>query len=149
VAYYRLEELPGATIAADSSGDGLDATYTFNSTGMYPQLGLPGIDTNSVLFNGGADFGSVSIPYNILLSPTTADGVTGAPFTAECWVQATSDSLADYTAPLAMSGPYSGAYAASGSGWNFYQSQGPGSSWALFIRGGAVYTFSGPNPHIS
>jgi len=144
VAYYRLEELPGAATAADSSGSGFDATYVMNSAGTYPQLGLPGIDTNSVLFNGGtSDFGSVQIPYNILLSPTNSDGITGAPFSAECWVQATTDSPSDYTAPLAMSGPYTASYP-NASGWNFYQSQGPGSSWALFIRGGSVYTFTGP-----
>ena len=144
VAYYRLEELPGATTAVDSSGNGFDATYVPNSTSTFPELGLPGIDTNSVLFNGGTDFGSVRIPYNILLSPTNRDGVTGAPFSAECWAQATSQSLSDYTSPLAMSGPYSGAHAASATGWNFYQTQGPGSGWALFIRGGSVYSINGP-----
>ena len=142
VAYYRLEELTGATIAADSSGNGLDATYVPNSAGTYPQLGLPGIDTNSILVNGGSDFGSVQIPYNILLSPTNNDGLSGAPFSAECWVEATTESLSDYTSPLAMSGAYNTAYP-NGSGWNFYQTQGAGSSWALFIRGGSVYTFSG------
>lgn len=142
VAYYRLEELSGATTAVDSSGNGFDATYMYDSTSTFPELGLPGIDTNSVLFNGGTDFGSVQIPYNILLSPTNSDGLTGAPFSAECWVEATTDSPSDYTAPLAMSGAYTTPYP-NGSGWNFYQSQGPGSSWALFIRGGSVYTFSG------
>lgn len=142
VAYYRLEETSGAT-AADSSGNGFDAVFSFNSTGTFPILGEPGIDTNSVLFNGGADFASVSIPYQPELSPTNSDGITGAPFSAECWAQATSDSLSDYTSPLAMSGAYTTSYP-SGSGWNFYQTQGPGSGWALFIRGGAVYTFFGP-----
>src|SRR5215471_19347150 len=70
VAYYRLEELTGASTAADSSGNGLDATYVGNNAGTSPQLGLPGIDTNSVAFNGGTDPGSVRIPYDISLSPT-------------------------------------------------------------------------------
>jgi hypothetical protein len=144
VAYFRLEELTGATIAADSSGNGLDGTYTPNSTSIYPQLGLPGIDTNSILVNGGTDFGWVRIPYNILLSPTNSDGVTGAPFSAECWAQATSESLADYTSPLAMSGAYAGAHSSYATGWNFYQTQGPNSTWALYIRGGAVYPISSP-----
>src|SRR5689334_6403399 len=61
VAYYRLEELPGATVAADSSSNGLDGTYVQNTAGTYPILGLPGIDTNSVQFNGGSDHGSVQI----------------------------------------------------------------------------------------
>ncbi len=144
VAYYRLEELSGATTAADSSGNGLDATYMPNSAGTYPKLGLPGIDTNSVLFNGGTDFGSVNIPYNILLSPTNADGVTGAPFSAECWAQATVAAPSDYDSPLAMSGPYSGAHSANATGWNFYQTAGSASSWALYMRGNSVYTFGGP-----
>jgi concanavalin A-like lectin/glucanase superfamily protein len=144
VAYYRLEELSGATTAVDSSANGLDATYMPNSTSVYPKLGLPGIDTNSILVNGGADFGWVRIPYNILLSPTNSDGVTGAPFSAECWAQATSESLADYTSPLAMSGAYSGAHSANATGWNFYQTLGPASTWALYIRGGAVYPIPSP-----
>src|SRR5690348_3106543 len=83
VAYYRLEELSGATTAADSSGGGLDGTYMPDTAGTYPKLGEPGIDINSVLFNGGSDFGSVQIPYNIMLSPTNQDGLSGAPFSAE------------------------------------------------------------------
>ena len=144
VAYYRLEETSGS-VAADSSGNQLDATYLQNTAATYPLLGQPGIDTNSAFFNGGANAAHVDIPYNILLSPTNADGKTGAPFSAECWAQATSESLSDYTSPLAMSGAYSGAYASYGSGWNFYQTQGPGSKWALFIRGATVYIFNGPS----
>jgi hypothetical protein len=145
VAYYRLEETSGSTML-DSSGNGFDASIVTDSSGIYPKLGLPGIDTNSILVNGGSDFSHISIPYDPLLSPTNGDGLTGAPFSAECWAQATTDSLSDYTSPLAMSGAYSaptGTYP-NGSGWNFYQSQGPNSTWALFIRGGSVYTFFGP-----
>jgi len=142
VAYYRLEETAGG-VAADSSGNHLDGAYVANSSSTFPLLGQPGIETNSAFFNGGSDFAHVDIPYNILLSPTNGDGVTGAPFSAECWVQATSASLSDYTSPLAMSGAYTTIYA-NGSGWNFYQTQGPNSAWALFIRGGSVYTFNGP-----
>jgi hypothetical protein len=143
VAYYRLEETSGS-VAADSSGNHLDATYVQNSTGTFPELGQPGIDTNSAFFNGTSDAAHVDIPYNIVLSPTNADGKTGAPFSAECWAQATSDSLSDYTSPLAMSGAYSGAYSTAGSGWNFYQTQGPNSGWALFIRGTGVNALNGP-----
>src|SRR5581483_8786864 len=77
------------------------------------------------------------------LSPTNGDGVTGAPFSAECGARPTTDSLADYTSPLAMSGAYSGAYTTAGSGWNFYQTAGPGSAWALFIRGTTVNPLNG------
>src|SRR5690348_15293133 len=76
VAYYRLEETSGS-VAADSSGNQLDATYLQNTAATYPLLGQPGIDTNSAFFNGGANAAHVDIPYNILLSPTNADGKTG------------------------------------------------------------------------
>ncbi|MGH7969070.1 MAG: hypothetical protein ACREIC_10125, partial [Limisphaerales bacterium] len=92
VAYYRLEETT-LGVAADASANHLDGTYVPNSDGSFPLLGQPGIDTNSVFFNGGSDFAHVDIPYNILLAPAAADGISGAPFSAECWVQATSDSL--------------------------------------------------------
>jgi hypothetical protein len=143
VVYYRLEETSGST-AADSSGHGFDGAIVNDATATFPKLGQPGIDTNSMLFSGGAD--NVTIPYDPLLSPTNGDGVTGAPFSAECWAQATTGSPADYDSPLAMSGAYtaaSGPYP-SGSGWNFYQTVAP-ISWALYMRGGSVYTFSGPS----
>src|ERR1700682_5413553 len=53
VAYYRLEELPGATVAVDSSPNGFDAAYVSNLAGTSPQLGLPGVATNSIRVNGG------------------------------------------------------------------------------------------------
>jgi hypothetical protein len=145
VAYYRLEETSGPTVA-DSSGNGFDGSIVTDSSGNFPKLGQLGIDTNSVLFNGGADFSHITIPYDPLLSPTNADGVTGGPFSAECWAQATTESTSDYTSPLAMSGAYSGPTGPypSGSGWNFYQSQGPNSFWALYIRGTQVNALNGP-----
>jgi hypothetical protein len=142
VAYYRLEETSGSTVA-DSSGNGFDGTIVTDSTGNFPKLGQLGIDTNSVLFSGGADH--IIIPYDLLLSPTNADGVTGAPFSAECWAQATTQSLSDYTSPLAMSGAYGGAYP-NASGWNFYQTQGPNSFWALYIRGTIVNALNATSP---
>ncbi len=51
-AYYRLEETSGTT-AVDSSVNSQNATYIYNSGLTDPQLGLPGITTNSILFNGG------------------------------------------------------------------------------------------------
>ena len=64
VAYYRLEELPGATTAADSSGNAFDGTYAYdldtNAVPDYPLLGLPGIDTNSLLFRLYTDDASVT-----------------------------------------------------------------------------------------
>jgi hypothetical protein len=149
VAYYRLEELAGPT-AFDATTNHLDGAYNFNDANS-PQLGLPGIDTNSILFTygpgGPSDFGSVSIPDSALLAPTNSDGITGAPFSAECWVLATTLTTPDYIVPLAMSGPYaaSGTYA-NGSGWNFYQSQTTPQSWQVFMRTEAGVEIVGGTP---
>src|SRR5215204_304877 len=117
VAYYRLEEIAGST-AFDATTNHFDATYIVNSG--YPQQGLPGITTNSVLFQNTAPAGYISIPYRPELNPTNADGQTGAPFSAECWVQANTVP-ADYSVPLAMFGPYEGSPPyVNASGWNFY-----------------------------
>ncbi len=122
VAYYRLEELAGAATALDSSPNHFDATYVPNSDSSFPELELPGIDVNSVGFNGGTDFGSITIPFHPELSPTADDGIHGAPFSIECWVRA--DILpGNYSVPLSMFGQYEGsAPFTDASGWNFYQS---------------------------
>ncbi|HEV2210025.1 MAG TPA: hypothetical protein VG167_14685 [Verrucomicrobiae bacterium] len=81
-AYYRLEETSG-TVAADASVNGVPATYTYNSAMTDPQLGLPGIDINSILFNGGgysSDVGFVDIPASPLITPVGDFGTNGAPF---------------------------------------------------------------------
>ncbi len=136
VAYYQLQELPGASTAADSSPNGLDGTYNYNSAGS-PSLGQAGIDTNSLLFfygaGGPSDYGDVSLPPSLLLAPVQSDGVSGAPFSAECWVSADTFTNKDYIVPLAMSGAY-GSPNASGSGWNFYQSETTPWTWQIFMR---------------
>ncbi len=137
VAYYRLEESAGASVATDSSGNGLDATYIPNVEGTTPTLGLAGIATNSISFSGGPnnDYGFIDIPFNSLLAPTKADGVSGAAFSIECWVQAVSPNNGGaYLSIVGMfgvfgSGPYSGA-----SGWLIGQTPGPGSSWLFNMR---------------
>jgi hypothetical protein len=114
LAYFRLEELTGAITAADATGDGFDGTYHF-STSNSPQLGQPGITTNSISFNGGgADYGYVDIPNNGgALTPLAGDGVHGAAFSAECWVQPIGF-------PSSWSVPIESAQYPVG--WNFYQS---------------------------
>jgi hypothetical protein len=138
VAFYRLEEPPGEFVAVDSSPNGFDATYVPNGAGTAPELGLPGIDVNSVLFKGGPDFGSITIPFHPELSPTAADGQHGAAFSIECWVQARTQP-ADYSVVLAMFGRYQAGdpVYANASGWNFYQSPGPSSWWIFNLKNGA------------
>src|SRR5579883_3072890 len=62
VAYYRLEELPGASTAIDSSTNGFDGTYNYDQNNAFPVLGEAGIDTNSIQFHpysdsNGAEYG--------------------------------------------------------------------------------------------
>lgn len=145
VAYYQLEELPGSTTAADSSGNAFDAVYTYdldtNGVPDFPLLGLPGIATNSVLFRLYTDSlsvvhrGFVSIPFHPELSPVTGDGQHGAPFSAECWVKPITQP-ADYSIPLAMFGRYESGVYNNASGWNFYQSPGPNSYWIFNVKNG-------------
>jgi hypothetical protein len=149
VAYYQLQELPGATVAVDSSVNNLNATYNFDASGATPALDFPGIDTNSIAFLGNLSdgYGSIDIPFNILLSPTTSDGAHGAPFSIECWAEAYSDNAGTgvYLSIMGMFGVYAntGAYI-NASGWLLGQTPGPGSQWlfnmknAGFLNAGAV-----------
>lgn len=144
VAYYRLEETSGTT-AFDATSNHFDATYAFdldtNGVPDFPQLGLPGIDTNSILFhvytvNSVRHYGFVDIAYHPELSPTNSDGQHGAPFSAECWAQPNTQP-SDYSIPLAMFGKYETAPPyGNASGWNFYQSPGPNSFWIFNVKNG-------------
>lgn len=96
----------------DSSPNGLNATYNYSSTGS-PQLGIAGIDTNSIYFNGGgADYGYVDVPASSLITPSQ-DSVHGDPFSCELWVQPSSQP-GDWSVPIEM--------AQYPKGWNFYVS---------------------------
>lgn len=116
--YYRLEELSGPT-AADSSVNVLNGTYNFSTTSS-PQLGQPGIKTNSIAFNGGgADYGYVDIPASALITPV--NGGNSAAFSTELWVQPTA-TPADWSVPLEM--------AQYPNGWNIYvQGSSPTYFW--------------------
>jgi hypothetical protein len=145
VAYYRLEELPGSTTAFDATANHFDALYVYNTASNSPSLGLPGITTNSIAVNGGPDLGYVSIPFHPELSPTT-NGTNGAPFSAECWVEANSNP-SDYAVPLAMFGSYADPFPFNNaSGWNFYQTcppDGGGKSyWVWNLKNGAFLSAS-------
>jgi Concanavalin A-like lectin/glucanases superfamily len=149
VAYYRLEEASGSAMVDDSSGHGFTGfvNYITQADGItiYPQLGLPGIDTNSALFatSTGIGQGDIDVPYDPALNPTT-DGTNGAPFTAEIWVQATAQS-SGYGVPLdnscnfAQPPPWNNS-----AGWNFYETAGPGSTWSFSLRPNPGFVGNGP-----
>ena len=149
VAYYRLEEPSGSATVADSSGNGLTGYVNYVTQGdnvtVYPQLGLAGIDTNSALFatSTGTGQGDIDVPYSPLFNPTT-NGVNGAPFSAELWVEAIKQS-SGYAVPLddscnfSQPPPYNNS-----AGWNFYQTAGPGSTWSFSLRPNPGFVGNGP-----
>ena len=150
VAYYRLEEPNGSATVADSSGNGNTGYVTYVTQGdnitVYPQLGLPGIDTNSALFatSTGPGQGNIDVPWTSAMNPTVPDGTNGAPFSAELWVQATKQS-SGYGVPLddscnfAQPPPWNNS-----AGWNFYQTAGPGSTWSFSLRPNPGFVGNGP-----
>jgi hypothetical protein len=149
VAYYRLEETNGSGTAADSSGNSFTGFITYvtqaDNITVYPQLGLPGIDTNSALFatSTGTGQGNIDVPWNTTMNPTT-DGTNVAPFSAEIWVQATKQP-SGYEVPLDDSCNFSQPPPWNNSaGWNFYQTPGPGSTWSFSIRPNPGLVFGGP-----
>jgi hypothetical protein len=150
VAYYRLEELTGTT-TFDATTNHFDQTYATdldtNGVTTWPELGLPGISTNSILFRHYTDassifhHGFVNLTYRPELSPVAADGKHGAPFSVECWVQPLTQP-ADYSVPLAMFGRYESGDFSNASGWNFYQTPGPNSVWVFNVKNGPFATAS-------
>jgi len=81
-AHYRLDETSG-TVAADSSGNGNDGTYT----GVGVTLGVPGVAASSTAVDfDGAD-GHVAIPSSPSLDALTSD------FTVASWVNLDLDAL--------------------------------------------------------
>lgn len=148
VAFFRLNETNGSPMVADSSGNGYIGyvNYEDQSDGVtvYPQLGLPGIDTNSALFatSTGTSQGNIDIPVDSTLNPVTSDGTNGAPFSAEVWVQATLHP-SGYEVPLDDSGFFNTVNPNS-SGWNFYQTPGAASIWSFSLRPDPGFVGNGP-----
>jgi hypothetical protein len=138
VAYYQLQELPGATTAIDSTKNGLNANYVYDGSGGTPVLGFAGIDTNSIAFLGNLfdGYGDIDIPFNNLLSPTNSDDMTGAPFSIECWAQAYSenDGTGLYLSVMGMFGVYGSGTYGNASGWLLGQTPGPGSTWLFNMK---------------
>ena len=83
-------------------------------------------------------------PFNTTMNPTLADGITGAPFSAELWVQAIKQP-GGYAVPLDDSCNFSQPPPFNNSaGWNFYQTPGPGSTWSFSLRPNPGLVFGGP-----
>ena len=129
IAYYRFEELPGATVVLDSSVSGAYAgTYFFDDSGNYPELGAAGIETNSVLFHvypGASGSPRAEIPFSPDLNPA-------GPFSVEVWLRPTSAPDGVSRCPLSSWGGNGDAYA----GWFIYQ---VGGYWIWIQRVGDIW----------
>nr|MBP9903885.1 hypothetical protein [Verrucomicrobiota bacterium] len=135
VAYYRLEDPTGTGTAIDSSTSGAyPGTITFDDYAAWPKLEQPGVGSNSVSFHPYTDGGGfaqksyISVPY-------TTDLNQPGPFTAEAWVRPLSAGAAgDWRSPVGNFGGWGDA-----SGWFFYQSPGPDSTWIWVQKGGGIW----------
>ncbi len=129
IAYYRFEELSGATVVVDSSASGAYAgTYFFDDSGNYPELGEAGIETNSVLFHvypGASGSPRAEIPFSPDLNPA-------GPFSVEVWLRPTSAPEGVSRCPLSSWGGDGDAYA----GWFIYQ---VGGYWIWIQRVGDIW----------
>lgn len=133
IAYYRLEELTG-TAAADSSSSGA-FPGTYNPNGIYPQLGQPGIDTNSISLQA-ATASSVTAGYYPEFNPQ-------GPFSFEVWARPTSAPTGgDYRCPIGNFGGWNTG-GGNGSGWYVYQTPSPGSTLAFIMQGTPVWIGTG------
>jgi hypothetical protein len=129
VAYYRLEEAPGSTVAADSSSSGLfPGTYVAN--GAFPFLGWPGIDTNSMAVSASASPDYVAVGYYAQLNQP-------GPFSFEIWARPVSiPTSGNYRCPIGNSPAYG---TATQSGWYVYQTPDVPSEWALVTPTGDIF----------
>ena len=132
IAYYRLEELPGATVVLDSSVSGAySGSCYFDDSGNYPKLGQGGLDTNSVFFHvypGATGVPRAEIPFYPELNPA-------GPFSVEVWLRPTSASATDSRCALSSWGGNGSAY----DGWFIYQTSGPDSDWVWIQRVGDIW----------
>jgi hypothetical protein len=135
LAYYRFEDAVGSTTVADSSAAGTNVgTINFDDYALWPQLGLPGLDSNSIGFhlyttNGNAEQGNVSVPYTPYLNPPGT-------FSIECWVLATSWATTSHRCPLSSVENYN-------YGWWLRQSDESPNRWLYVQNGGGIYMSAG------
>ncbi len=136
VAYWRLDEPAGSTVAIDSAGS-FDGAYD-NSKGAIT-FGIPGgvphdsdtavdlSDTNTANIGQG---GVVSIPYALELNPF-------GPWSAEAWVRPDSND-ANGNFRTVMSSLYNYNYSTAVYGWVIYQHPNGGQgAWTLGLFNGS------------
>jgi Concanavalin A-like lectin/glucanases superfamily len=131
LGYYRLEETSGIIAADSSASHAFPGNYV--TSGGFPFLGWPGIDTNGIAVSASQfpNFDYVSVGY---YPEFNAPG----PFSFEVWARPISTSPTDYRCPIGNSAAYS---TATQSGWYVYQTPAPGSTFA-FVSPNVVFITS-------
>ncbi|HKI70013.1 MAG TPA: LamG domain-containing protein, partial [Verrucomicrobiae bacterium] len=139
IAYYRMEETSGTTVNDSSASGQFPATYNPSTDGMYPKLGQPGIDTNSIQLST-ASANSTSFAYAGYYPEFNEQ----APFSFEIWARPASLDSANYRCPV---GNFSGWATPTQSGWYVYQTPGSPSTFAFIMAGSSVWiAYSGVTP---
>jgi len=134
IAYYRFEDPTNATTVIDSSASGANpGTINFDNSGAWPQLGQPGLASNSIAFHlytdaYGAETSYVSVPYNPDLNPP-------GPFTTECWARVTSWGSGNRC--------FLSSFQNYNAGWWFRQEAGTTPRWLYVHNGGGIYMAAG------
>jgi len=136
-AYYRLDDAVGSAAARDLTLAHSNGTYNSGTgpTGapIVATASQAGISTNSAVFIGGVDSPTITIPYSTAISPVNADGITGAPFSCECWVRPGITTAASPMSVLSIAGVATGGNYPNGSGWEFSEVGNP-AMWRLTMR---------------
>ncbi len=143
VVYYRFEDPANSVVVTNAAYPGAyDATVTYDDYAAWPKFEQPGIGSNSVSFHlytpegGTAQKSHLELPYAPELNTT-------APFTAECWVRASSWGTDGngWRSPVGNFGGWGDS-----SGWFFYQSPAVGdpSGWNFVQKGGSIWLGGDP-----
>ena len=131
LAFYRLDETSGGTAVDSSASGAFPGAYNYSADGLYPELGLPGIDTNSIDLSEG-DPSTVTAGYYDALNQQ-------APFSVEIWARPISTDPANWRCPI---GNFSGWGTATQSGWYVYQAPGAPTTFAFIMVGSGAWITS-------
>ncbi|MGC9941953.1 MAG: LamG domain-containing protein [Verrucomicrobiota bacterium] len=125
IAFYRFNEPLGVTMNDSSATGQFPGTYVYSSDNLYPELGQPGIETNSIFVSASdPDPGYAYAGYYPQFNGQS-------PFTFEIWAKPSSLDPVNYRCPV---GNFSGWNTATQSGWYVYQTPGTPSTFAFVMQ---------------
>ncbi|HTV39610.1 MAG TPA: LamG-like jellyroll fold domain-containing protein [Candidatus Sulfotelmatobacter sp.] len=130
IAFYEFNDPFGSSAAADSSATGqYPGSYEYSTDGLYPELGQPGIDTNSILLSASDPDPGFVYAYYPQFNGTNA-------FSIEIWCDPSSDDSVNYHCPIGNFSGWLPPNYGTGAGWYVYQTPGSASSSTFeFVTG--------------